>query len=198
MDIEEYRPEPPPVSASPPPSKAHSTLIMILVLVATFFVSLAVMARHDIADYARQHFAGSSALKTTQTSETVNTSVPATFGQKFRGNIARAMACIPANVLSAPEIEQLNAAIAALPASSLGTTTKALSADSFDPRKMTPEQARETLQILIEIKGPLGDKALQALNQSISEGPCKIHPDSAASEGPTTPPHAPSTAPATG
>ena len=104
------------------------------------------------------------------------------------------MNCIPANLLNAVEIEQINAAIAALPANSLGTTTTALSADSFDPRKMTAEQARETLQILIRVKGPLGDKALQALNQSISEGPCKIRPEDSASAALAMPPHAPAAA----
>jgi hypothetical protein len=198
MEIEEYRPEPARPLPPEPPRKDRSAIIMTAVLVGTFFVSLTIMARHEIADYARQHFAGSSAPKATQTIEAVNTSVPATSGQTIQGNVERAMTCIPANVLSAAEIEQLNAAIAALPASSLGTTMKALSADSFDPHKMTPEQARETLQILVLVKGPLGDKALQALNQSISEGPCKIHPDDSVSAVPATPPHAPSAAPSTG
>jgi hypothetical protein len=172
---------------------------MSLILVGTFVGTLAFEGRHELAGDIRQHFAESPAPQAVQPSQAGDVLPSTLSGQRFQGNVKRAMACIPANVLSAPEIEQLNAAIAALPASSLGTTTKALSADSFDSHKMTREQARETLQILIEIKGPLGDKALQALNQSISEGPCKIRPDhSASSAAPATPPHAPSAAPATG
>jgi hypothetical protein len=199
MEIEEYRPEPARPVPPEPPRKDRSAIVMSLIFVMTFLVTLAVVERHQLAEQLRQFAGSTAASKATQTSSAVSRAAPGITGTKIQGNVRRAMACIPANVLSAPEIEQLNAAIAALPANSLGTTTKALSADSFDSHKMTREQARETLQILVLVKGPLGDKALQALNQSISEGPCKIHPDSAASEGPTTPPpHAPSTAPATG
>ena len=197
MEIEEYRPEPARPLPPEPPRKDRSVVIMSLIFVLTFLVTLAVQERHQLSDYARQYFAESPAPQAVQPSRASNVPPPSLAGQKIQGNVERAMTCIPANVLSAAEIEQLNAAIAALPASSLGTPTKALSADSFDPHKMTAEQARETLQILVQVRGPLGDKALQALNQSISEGPCKIHPDESASAAPATLPHAPST-PATG
>jgi len=186
MEIEEYRPEPSRPSPPEPPRKDRSAIIMSLIFVMTFLATLAVAERHELADYARQHFAGSPAPQAVQPSRAGNAPPPSLAGQKIQGNVERAMACIPANALSAAEIEELNTAIAALPAISLGTPTKALSADSFDPRKMTAEQARQALQILVLVKGPLGDKALQALNQSISEGACKMHTDTASFAQPET------------
>jgi hypothetical protein len=186
MEIEEYRPEPTRSVPPEPPRKDRSVVIMSLIFLMTFLVTLTVQERHQLADYARQHFAESPAPQAVQPSRAGNVLPSMLSGQRIQGNVERAMNCIPANMLSAAEIEQLNAAIAALPASSLGTTTRTLSVDSFDPHKMTGEQARETLQIVVQVKGPLGDKALQALNQSISEGPCKIRADIASFAQPGT------------
>lgn len=194
MEIEEYRPEPARPVPPEPPRKDRSVVIMSLIFVMTFLVTLAVVERHQLAEHVRQ-FARSAASKAPQTSGSVSSAAPGIAEPKFQGNVRRAMACIPGNVLSAAEIEQLNVAIAALPASSIRTTTKALSADSFDPHEMTTEQARDILQILVQIKGPIGDKALQALNQSISEGPCKIRVDTALVAQPETPQQKPAPSP---
>jgi len=195
MDIEEYRPVPPRLSAAPPRRKSRATAVTILLFVGTFFGTIAFEERREIAGYARQHFGGSVAPKAQQLSESATAEAPPLSEQDSGSNVGRAMACIPANVLSASEIAELNAAIAALPPSPTTAAPMALSAESFDPHKMTGEQAREMLQLLAQVRGPIGDKALQAFNQSVSEGACKINPDNAAKGGSTTPPpHAPAQA----
>lgn len=56
MEIEEWKPEPPCHSLTPPPRRDRSTLIICLSLVGMFIGTLAFEGRHELAEYARQHY----------------------------------------------------------------------------------------------------------------------------------------------
>jgi len=70
MEIEEWRPPLPNSSPPPVPQKDRTALIMTLVLMGVFFLTLAVLNRHELAGYARHLIARVTAPEPKQVSPT--------------------------------------------------------------------------------------------------------------------------------
>ncbi|MGH7972078.1 MAG: hypothetical protein ACREIC_25475 [Limisphaerales bacterium] len=148
---------------------------MSLMFLGTFMVTLAVQ-RPDWLHWRRPP----PAVPARQLSAAellhiqMTTAAPKISHDEIARNITRALGCVPSDVLSLAEIEQVKQALIDQPQNSRPSPPKAFDTASFDPQNITLQQGMEFQGMLAQIKGPVGDKARQGFNQALSDGTCRI------------------------
>ena len=178
MDVEIYQPpSAPPPSPPPPPRKYRAAIVMSLMFLGTFMVTLAVQRpdwlhwRTPSASVPARQLSAAEQLHIQMT-----TAAPKISHGEVVRNITQALGCIPSNVLSLAEIDQVKRALVEQPQNSRPSPPKAFDTATFDPQNITLQQGMEFQGMLAQIKSPVGDKARQGFNQALSAGTCKIAP----------------------
>lgn len=179
MDVEIYQPpSAPPPSPSPPPRKYRAAIVMSLIVLGTFMVTLAVQ-RPDWPHWRSPPSASVPARQLSAAEQLhiqMTTVAPKISHGELARNITQALGCIPSDVLSLAEIEQVKQALVEQPQNSRPSPPNAFDTATFDPQNITLQQGMEFQGMLAQIKSPVGDKARQGFNQALSDGTCKIAP----------------------
>ena len=181
MEIEEYRPEPP--RPLPPERKRPELSIVMMgtILVGAFLVTLAVLSRHDIADYIRQFtFRNPTsaiprvmALPETASPNAVHPTVAA--AALVPQTIERLLQCLSGKALSSEELGEVTQALKNEIGAPAPPSTPALNS-GLDLQNVTPEQMAEFAGMLKRMNWPLGLRAQSAFQQGLANGTCRLVP----------------------